>query len=59
MNHRILAPGLVGFGAFYIPESQDVQIRTLNRINYGPTVGAGNLQLTLLDAARRVIRVVE
>lgn len=51
-----VAPGLVGFGAFYVPETQEVNIRLL-----GPSYGAGGatcMRLTLLDANRNLIRRV-
>jgi hypothetical protein len=51
-----VASGLTGFGAFYVPESQEVNIKTL-----GPTygkAGASCLSLTLRDASRNVIRIV-
>lgn len=47
--------GLVGFGAFYIPEMQEVKIRTLGLPSYSG-VGASCLALTLLDANRAVVR---
>lgn len=47
--------GLVGFGAFYIPEAQEVKIRTLGLPSYD-SVGASCLTLTLLDANRQVVR---
>jgi sugar lactone lactonase YvrE len=49
--------GLTGFGAFFIPEEQDVTIRVLGRPSYG-TDGAGALRLTLRDANRVLIRTV-
>ena len=49
-----VASGLTGFGAFYVPETQDVNIKTLGR-SYGST-GASCLSLTLRDAVRNVIR---
>lgn len=48
-----VSQGLVGFGAFYVPEAQEVTIRL-----FGPTYGsdgASCVQLTLLDASRNVI----
>jgi len=52
-----VASGLVGFGAFYIPESQEVRIKTQGLPTFAG-VGASCLQLTLLDANRKVIRTV-
>ena len=45
--------GLVGFGAFYVPEPQEVTIRLFGA-TYGND-GASCVQLTLLDASRKVI----
>jgi hypothetical protein len=53
-----VAPGLVGFGAFYVPEAQDVQLSVKGRPSYGGSA-AGSLKLTLRDhPARNVIRTV-
>lgn len=52
-----ITAGLTGFGAFFIPEEQDVTIRVLGRPSYG-TDGAGALRLTLRDASRAVLRTV-
>lgn len=53
-----VAPGLVGFGAFYVPEAQDVRLSVLGRPSYGSSA-AGSLKLTLRDhPARNVIRTV-
>jgi sugar lactone lactonase YvrE len=52
-----LGPGIVGFGAFYVPEDQEVTIRMYGRNTYG-AAGAGSLVLTLRDANRNVIQVV-
>jgi hypothetical protein len=52
-----VAAGLTGFGAFFIPEEQDVTIRVLGRPSYG-TDGAGALRLTLRDANRVPLRSV-
>jgi len=49
--------GITGFGAFFIPEEQDVTIRVLGRPSYG-TDGAGALRLALRDANRVLIRSV-
>jgi sugar lactone lactonase YvrE len=49
--------GITGFGAFFIPEEQDVTIHVLGRPSYG-TDGAGALRLTLRDANRALIRTV-
>lgn len=48
-----VADGIVGFGAFYVPVSQDVTLQTFGPSN-GPD-GASCLQITLLDANRKVI----
>jgi hypothetical protein len=52
-----LSPGLTGFGAFYIPEKQDVEVRVFGLPTYSG-VGASCLRLTLLDAERRPVRSV-
>jgi hypothetical protein len=49
-----LHPGLGGFGAFYLSERQQVNIRTLGLPSYG-VPGASCLQLTVYDLARRRI----
>ncbi len=41
-----IGSGVVGFGAFYVPEAQDVTVRLFNRNTYPR--GAGNLVLTLV-----------
>jgi hypothetical protein len=50
-----VAQGIVGFGAFYVPEPQDVKLQLFGPVN-GKN-GAGCLQLRLLDADRRVLKV--
>jgi YVTN family beta-propeller protein len=52
-----VSPGQVGFGAFYVPEPQQVKIAVLGRPSYG-SAGASCMQLTLLDASRKVITTV-
>lgn len=52
-----VAAGLVGFGAFYVPETQEVTVRVLGQPSYKQD-GAGALQLRLLDANRNVLRTV-
>ncbi len=52
-----LGPGIVGFGAFYVPEAQNVTMKFFGRNTYG-LAGAGDLILTLKDANRNVIQVV-
>jgi hypothetical protein len=49
-----IVPGLSGFGAFYLPQQQDVKIKASGAPANGPE-GAGNLELRLLDAARNLI----
>jgi hypothetical protein len=49
-----IVPGLSGFGAFYLPQQQDVKIKASGAPANGPE-GAGNLELRLLDANRRLI----
>ena len=49
--------GLVGFGAFYVPVQQQVQIRVLGQPSYAAD-GAGRMWLRLLDSDRNVIRDV-
>ncbi len=51
-----VGPGMVGFGAFYVPEEQEVTIRLFGKNTYGPQ-GAESLVLTLKDAGRNVIEV--
>jgi hypothetical protein len=50
--------GLTGFGAFYVPETQDVTMKLYGRTTYG-VGGAGDLVLTLKDANRNVITTVK
>lgn len=55
-----LAPGLTGFGAFYLPSDQGAQeakIKVLGRPTYG-SGGTCDLKLRLLDGNRNVIRTV-
>lgn len=52
-----LGQGSVGFGAFYISDTQEVTMRLFGRTTYGPN-GAGDLILTLRDANRNVITTV-
>jgi len=49
-----LAPGVVGFGAFYVPVQQDVTMKLYGQNTYG-AAGAGSMVLTLKDADRKVI----
>jgi hypothetical protein len=49
-----LAPGVVGFGAFYVPVQQDVTMSLYGQNTYG-AAGAGSMVLTLKDANRNVI----
>jgi len=49
-----IVPGLSGFGAFYLPQQQDVKIKASGAPANGPE-GAGNLELRLLDANRNLI----
>jgi hypothetical protein len=53
-----LAPNSVAFGAFYIPEAQTVGVRLIGHQGSGPW-GAGDMVLTLKDASRRILRVVD
>jgi hypothetical protein len=52
-----LGPGITGFGAFYVPEEQDVTIHVFGRNTYG-SAGAESVILTLRDSNRNVLRVV-
>ena len=52
-----LGPGITGFGAFYVPEDQDVTIHLYGRNTYG-TFGAESMILTLRDSDRKVLRVI-
>jgi sugar lactone lactonase YvrE len=52
-----IAPGISGFGAFYLPVEQDVSMHMIGRNTYGAS-GAGSLVLTLRDANRNVIQQV-
>jgi hypothetical protein len=49
-----LVPGLVGFGAFYLPSAQSASIVTYSLPHYD-NVGASCVTLTLLDANRKVV----
>jgi hypothetical protein len=49
-----LAPGVVGFGAFYVPVQQEVTMKLYGQNTYG-AAGAGSMVLTLKDANRNVI----
>jgi hypothetical protein len=49
-----LAPGVVGFGAFYVPVAQNVTMKLYGQNTYG-AAGAGSMVLTLKDANRNVI----
>jgi hypothetical protein len=49
-----IVPGLSGFGAFYLPQRQDVKIKASGAPANGPE-GTGNLELRLLDVNRRLI----
>jgi hypothetical protein len=51
-----LAAAITGFGAFYVPESQDVTMKLYGRTTYG-SGGAGDMILTLKDSNRNVIAV--
>jgi hypothetical protein len=55
-----VAPGLTGFGAFFLPADQGAQeakIKVLGRPTYD-SVGTCNLQLRLLDGNRNLIKTV-
>jgi len=52
-----LDAGVVGFGAFYVPQAQEVKIMLHGRATYG-SGGAGNMILTLKDSQRNVLQVV-
>ena len=49
---------LSGFGAFCLPQTQDVNVRLLGLSEYGDAA-AGELILTLRDAQRSVVRTVD
>lgn len=49
-----IAEGLTGFGAFCVPQSQNVDMRLVGNTEYG-TAAAGDLILTLRDAGRKVL----
>ena len=53
----MLAPGVTGFRAFYVPVAQTVQMCLFGAPTYG-TAGAGSMVLTLKDANRNVAQVV-
>lgn len=50
--------GLDGFGAFCLPQSQNVSLRLVGNSAYGANA-AGDLVLTLLDADRNVVATVD
>jgi parallel beta-helix repeat protein len=52
-----ITEGLTGFGAFCVPQSQNVDMRLLGNTEYG-AAAAGDLILTLRDAGRNVIATV-
>ncbi len=52
-----IGPGIIGFGAFYLPVEQDVSMQMFGRNTYG-AIGAGSLVLTLRDANRNVIQQI-
>jgi sugar lactone lactonase YvrE len=52
-----LAAGITGFGAFYVPEAQEVTMKLFGQNTYGGG-GAGSMILTLKDANRQVLQVV-
>jgi hypothetical protein len=52
-----LAADITGFGAFYVPEGQDITMMLYGRTTYG-SAGAGDMILTLKDSKRDVITVV-
>jgi trimeric autotransporter adhesin len=49
--------GTVGFGAFYLPEAQQVSLKVFGQAQYGGD-GAGALRLTLRDASQNVLLTV-
>lgn len=49
--------GLTGFGAFCVPQSQNVDMRLVGNSEYG-SAAAGDLILTLKDTQRNVIRSI-
>lgn len=53
-----VGPGITGFGAFYVPEAQDVTVKLYGRTTYG-AAGAGSLVLTLKDANPILLQVVK
>jgi sugar lactone lactonase YvrE len=52
-----LGPGIVGFGAFYVPVAQNVTVRLFGQRTYG-SAGAGSMVLTLRDSNRQILQVV-
>jgi hypothetical protein len=52
-----LGPGIVGFGAFYVPVAQNVTMKLYGQKTYG-SAGAGNMVLTLRDSNRQILQVV-
>ena len=51
-----MGPGIEGFGAFYVPEEQDVVIKIYDNRSYG-TAGAGKIRLRLYDEWRNLLDV--
>jgi hypothetical protein len=49
---------LTGFGAFCVPQTQDVTIRLVGNSEYG-TASTGDLIMTIKDAARNIVRTVD
>ena len=52
-----LGPGIVGFGAFYVPVAQNVTMTLFGQKTYG-SAGAGSMVLTLRDSNRQILQVV-
>jgi subtilisin family serine protease len=52
-----LDAGVVGFGAFYVAQAQDVKIMLCGHATYG-SGGAGKMILTLKDSQRNVLQVM-
>jgi hypothetical protein len=50
-----LMPGLTGYGAFYLPQAQNLQLQTYGLPTF-TSVGATCLRIALLDANRNVIK---
>lgn len=51
----LIVPGLSAFGAFYLPQQQEVSLRASGAPDNAPG-GAGNLELRLLDADGRPVK---